>query len=248
MRLTLENPKIFSDIITIISELVTEVRIRINKEGIHLSAVDPANVAMVHFKIPSTLFSELELSKEEVELGVNLNNLKAVLRRCKPGSALTLEKQDNLLKIGIRDRIKRDFSLALIEIDSEDKNMPQWEFNSVIHINSEALVEVIEDCAIVSDACTFLAEPTKFIVEAHGLNSARAEFSSDEAEIHSGNSTARFSLEYLNKFVKGAKISSRATLSFSNNHPMRIDFPTGGVILSFVLAPRVEQDDYSAPT
>ena len=242
MRATLPNPKIFSDIITIISELVTEVRIKVSKDGISLIAIDPANVAMVYFKIPAELFSEFHIEKEE-ELGINLNNLKAVLRRCKPGAAMVMEKQDNILKIGLHDRIKRDFSLALIDIDVEEKPLPQWEFNSVVHIPSETFVEVIEDCAVVSDACTFIAEPNKFIVEAHGLNSARAEFSSDEAEIHSGNSIARFSLEYLNKFIKGAKISAKATLSFSDNHPMRLDFHTGAVVLSFVLAPRVEQDD-----
>jgi proliferating cell nuclear antigen len=242
MLLTLQNPKIFSDIVTIISEIVTEVRIKISKEGISLTAIDPANVAMVYFKIPSELFSEFALEKEE-EIGVNLNSLKAVLRRCGPGASLTLEKQDNFLNLGIKDRIKRDFSLALIEIDTEDKPLPQWEFNSVVKINSDSFIEVIEDCAVVSDACTFIAEPDKFIVEAHGLNSARAEFSSDEAEIHSGNSMARFSLEYLAKFTKGAKVSNKAVLSFSNNHPMRLDFHTGLVLLSFVLAPRVEQED-----
>jgi DNA polymerase III sliding clamp (beta) subunit (PCNA family) len=183
------------------------------------------------------------LEKDET-LGMNLENLRAVLRRSKPGSALLLETQENTLKIGIHDRIKRDFSLALIEIDTEEKPLPEWEFDSVVKMNADTFVEVIEDCAVVSDACTFVAEPEKFVVEAHGLNSSRAEFSSDEIEIHSGNSIARFSLEYLSKFVKGAKISTRATLSFSNNHPMRLDFTTGQIILSFILAPRqIEQED-----
>ncbi|MFH1289906.1 MAG: proliferating cell nuclear antigen (pcna) [Nanoarchaeota archaeon] len=243
MKLTLQSPKIFADLVTIISELVTEVRLKVNKEGMSLTAIDPANVAMIYFKIPSGLFTDFDLDKEEEELGINLTNLKSVLRRCKPGAALTLEKADNLLKLGIQDRVKRDFSLALVEIDAEEKPLPEWEFNSVVKINSDTLTEVIEDCAIVSDACTFIAEPDKFIVEAHSLNSARAEFSSDEAQIHSGNSTARFSLEYLQKFIKGAKVSNQSTLSFSDNHPMRLDFHTGDVVLSFVLAPRVEQDD-----
>jgi len=243
MKLTLQSPKILSDIVTVISELVTEVRLKVNKEGMSLTAIDPANVAMIYFKIPASLFSEFETDKEEEELGINLINLKAVLRRCKPGASLTIEKQENLLKLGLQDRIKRDFSLALIDIDAEEKSLPEWEFNSVVHLNSDTFVEVIEDCAVVSDACTFIAEPDKFIVEAHGLNSARAEFSSDEAEIHSGNSTARFSLEYITKFIKGAKVSNKASLSFSDNHPMRLDFRTGDVVLSFVLAPRVEQED-----
>ncbi len=243
MLLKLTNPKIFSDIITIISELVTEVRMKVSSEGITLTAIDPANVAMAYFKVPASLFSEFNLTKEEEELGINLTDLKAVLRRSKPGSSLSLEKVDNMLKIGIHDRIKRDFSLALLDLDFQEKPFPVWEFNSVVRLNAESLVEVIEDCAVVSDACTFIAEPNKFIVESHGLNSARAEFSTDEAEIFSGNSLARFSLEYLSKFIKGAKISSNATLSFSNNHPMRLDFHTGDVKLSFVLAPRVEQAD-----
>jgi len=242
MLLKLENPKIFSDIVTIISDLVTEVRIKITAEGMSLTAIDPANVAMTYFRIPSALFTEFQIEKDH-ELGINLDNLKAVLKRCKPGSSLIIERKDNLLKLGIHDRIKRDFSLALIDIDVEEKPLPEWEFNSVIHINSDAFVEVIEDCAVVADSVTFQAEPNKFIVEAHGLNSARAEFSTDEAEIHSGNSLAKFSLEYIVKFAKGAKISNKATLSFSDNHPMRLDFHTGQVILSFVLAPRIEQDD-----
>lgn len=242
MMLKLENPKLFSDIISIISELVTEVKIKVNSDGLALTAVDPANVAMVHFKMPSDLFSEYQLDKPEV-LGLNLDNLKAVLRRCKPGSSLTLEKHENTLKLGIHDRIKRDFALALIDLDSEEKEMPNWEFNSVVKLNADSLVEVLEDCSIVSDACTFIAEPSKFRVEAYGLHSAKAEFSSDEAEIHSANSMARFSLEYMNKFSKGAKISNRAQLSFSDNHPLRLDFMTGNVTLSFVLAPRIEQDE-----
>lgn len=244
MHLKLDSPKIFSDIIGIISELVTEVKLKVNSEGMYLNAIDPANVAMTYFRIPKDLFSEFELTESDKteELGVNLENLKAVLRRCKPGASLTLERESNLLKLGIQDRIKRDFSLALIDTESEEKNLPEWEFNSVIKMNSDSFVEIIEDCSVVSDACTFIAEPGKFIVEANNLNSTRSEFSSDEIEIHSGNSMARFSLEYLSKFIKGAKIASKITLSFSDNHPMRLDFITGNVILSFVLAPRIEQD------
>ena len=241
MHLRMENPKIFTDLISIISELVTEVRLKVTRESISLTAVDPANVAMAYFRIPAELFSQFDVPRDEV-LGVNLENLRAVLRRCKPGSSLTMSREDNLLKIGIHDRIKRDFTLALLDIDAEDKEMPHWEFKSVMKMDSEVFTEVVEDCLVVSDACTFIAEPTKFVVEAHGLNSARAEFSSNEIEIYSDTAKARFSLEYLNKFVKGARVSSRVTLSFSDDHPMRIDFPTGNVLLSFVLAPRIEQD------
>lgn len=242
MQLKLDSPRLFSEIISIISELVTEVRLKISKESVSLTALDPANVAMAYFNIPADLFSQYNVNSDET-LGVNLDSLKAVLRRCGPSSTLLLETSENTLKLSIQDKIKRDFTLALIDIEGDEKEMPKWEFKSVIKMDSTALAEVIEDCAIVSDACTFIAEPNKFIVEAHGLNSARIEFSSDEIEIHSDNSTARFSVEYLMKFMKGTKVSDKVSINFSDNHPMRINFPTGNVLLSFVLAPRVEQED-----
>ncbi len=98
MLLKLENPKMFSEVIGIISEMVLEVRMKVSKEGMSIIAIDPANVAMVSFKLPSSAFSELEVDKEEV-LGVNLDNLKAVLRRIKSGSILVITKQENELKL-----------------------------------------------------------------------------------------------------------------------------------------------------
>lgn len=242
MLLKLDDPRFFGTLISIISELVTEVRLKITKEGMRLVALDPANVAMVYFHIPAELFSTFELEKEEI-LGVNLQNLSQVLKRCGMGSSLILSREENLLKLTIQDRIKRDFALALISVEGEERELPTWEFKSVIKMDAQVFVEVIDDCLVVSDACTFIAEPNKFVVEARGLNSARAEFSSDEVEIYSDHSTARFSLEYLSKFIKGAKIANKVELNFSDNHPMRINFPTGKVMLSFVLAPRVEQGD-----
>lgn len=243
MKLKLDDPRVFSNLIGIISELVTEVKIKVSPEnGMHLTALDPANVAMVYFNIPAELFSEFVSDKEEV-LGVNLSNLKAILRRCGMGSSLTLETEDNLLKLGIQDKIKRDFTLALIDVEGEEKELPEWEFKSVVKMDSQAFVDAIEDCLVVSDACTFIAEPNKFVIEAGGLNTARAEFSSDEVQLFADSSSAKFSLEYLNKFIKGSKIASKVELNFSDNHPMRINFPSGKIMLSFVLAPRVEQED-----
>ncbi len=241
MRLKLEDPRIFAHLIGIISELVTEVRIKITKEGMSLTALDPANVAMVYFSIPNDLFAEFNVEKDEV-LGVNLQNLNAIMKRCKLGSSLIVEKEESSLKLTINDKIKREFSLALIDVEGDDKQMPAWDFKSVIKMDAQAFVDAIEDCSVVADACTFIAQPDKFIIESSNLHSARNEFSSDEVQIFSDASSARFSLEYLGKFIKGAKIANRIEINFSDNHPMRLNFPSGKVMLSFVLAPRVEQD------
>lgn len=242
MQLKLEDPRIFTNLIGVISELVTEVKIKVNKDGMCLTALDPANVAMCYFNLPADLFSKFEVNKEEV-LGVNLDNLKAILRRTKMGSSLSMKRDDNLLKISINDKIKRDFTLALIDVEGDDKEMPSWEFKSVIKMDAQAFVDAIEDCLVVGDACSFIADTNKFIIESNNLHSARTEFSGDDIQIFSDSNSARFSLEYLNKFIKGAKIADKVEINFSDNHPMRLNFPSGKIMLSFVLAPRVEQED-----
>ena len=61
MLVRLKNPKIFSEIIGIISDLVLEVRMKVGSEGLSITAIDPANVAMIVFKLPPEAFTELEI-------------------------------------------------------------------------------------------------------------------------------------------------------------------------------------------
>ncbi len=64
MLVKLENPALLSKAIDIVSELVTEVRIKVNECGMSIIAMDPANVAMVGFKLPKSSFSQFETSDE----------------------------------------------------------------------------------------------------------------------------------------------------------------------------------------
>jgi len=241
MLVRLEEPTLLSKIIEVISELVTEVRIKISEFGMSITAIDPANVAMMKFKLPKSAFSQFESGNEI--LGVNLDSLKRILRRSGSGTPLILEKRENFLEIQIQDRIKRNFSLNLIEVDSPEKEMPVLDYSSRVEISSPDLISSIEDCSVVSDACSFEVKEGKFIIESKGLNSARSEFSSDEAKIEAEECKSKYSLEYLQKFAKGMKLCDKTILYFANDHPLKIDLKTGYIELNFLLAPRVETED-----
>ena len=242
MLVKLDNPLLMIKAIDVISELVTEVRMKVNDTGINIIAIDPANVAMVGFTIPKNSFSQFETDKEI--LGINLDSLKKILRRCSSGSSVILEKKGNMINIQIHDKIKRNFTLSLIDVEREEKEIPNLTFTSGVKLNSVDFADSVEDCAVVADACSFLIKDGKFIIEARGINSARSEFSSDEAEISSEtNCKSRYSLEYLQKFIKGAKLFDKTHLRFSEDHPLRVDLKSDSLELSFILAPRVETTD-----
>ena len=242
MLLKLEHPKILSEVIGIISELVLEVRIKINKDGLSIIATDPANVAMMVFKLPTKVFSELDVENEQV-LGVSLESLKAVLRRVRLGSVLVIGKEDNELKLTILDKIKREFNLALIDIESEEKSVPNLDFISRIEMNSLDFLGAIEDCSVVADSCSFISDQDSFVIKAKGsLNSFNARFT-DEVNIKSESANSKYSLEYLQKMVKATKLTDKVIINFSTDYPLKLDFNNPSIGLSFILAPRIESED-----
>lgn len=244
MQIKLENPLLLSKVVELISTLVIEVKFKIDNSGMSVVAIDPANVAMVRFFLSKDAFSQFDLGNVKQEIwGVNLEDLKKILRRAGMKSSLILKRDENKLNIEIPDKIKRNFTLNLIDIKSEDKELPNLEFSARVEMNSVDLIDAVEDCAVVSDACSFIIENNNFIIEAKNLNSAKSEFSGDEVNIKAENCKARYSLEYLDKFMKGAKLCDKTILNFANDHPLRMDLKIENMELNFILAPRVETED-----
>jgi proliferating cell nuclear antigen len=240
MKLKFDNPKLLADTISLLSELVLEVKAKISKTGFEITAIDPANVALISLKIPAAAFSQFEMDKEQ-ELGLNLEDLKQALRRAPSNSSLTIERQDNMIKLKLGE--KRAFNLALINVDSEEKQMPKLNFGTTIELDSMTFSEAVSDAVIVADSCSLIANENLFTMEAKGsLNSTRTELSSDEVKIKGSGSKAKYSLDYLAKFAKAMKFSPKVLISFSNDYPARFDFNNKDLELSFVLAPRIEEE------
>jgi len=240
MILKLDKPKLLGDAISIISEIVTEVRIKLLKEGMSIIAVDPANVALIIFKLPKESFTLYEAGHEV--WGVSLEDLKRILKRASNSASIVFETDENQLKISIFDKIKRTFSLSLIDVESEDKDVPDLKFTCKIELDSNSFSQGIEDASIVADSCSFITGEGFFMIEGSGsLNSARTEFSGDEAQI-SGIAKSRYSLEYLMKFIKAARISDKVIINYSEDYPLRLDFPGDKMGMGFILAPRVENN------
>ena len=108
MKLTLNDIQYLKEPILVISDLVNEATFKVDKDKIELIAMDPANVAMVVFRLLSTAFSEYNIDDQE-ELSLNLDSLKQILRRAKPEDILTLELVDNKLKIELKSDSTRIF-------------------------------------------------------------------------------------------------------------------------------------------
>jgi proliferating cell nuclear antigen len=248
MKLTIAEPKLFVDSVGIISDIVNEVQFLIDTDKIEIVAMDPANVAMVVYKLLSSAFSEYSVEEKE-SIAVSLDGLKAILRRVKADDVLTLEldKEKNKLRIQLKGATVRTFHLALIDIDRREQKVPDLNFAVNVEMPSTVLDEAIHDMDVVAESVAFIAQKGKLVVEAESnLNAARTEIvERDDVRIRAGTEDvkSKYSVEYLKKIVKGSKLAPTVSLQFGNDYPLMVEYVTKDkVSFSVILAPRVSND------
>jgi len=248
MKLVLADPTLFKDSINVISELVTEARLKIQKDAVELVAMDPANVSMVIFKLLSSAFTEYQVEQPTV-VGINFASLKQILKRAQASDVLILElTTPSELKVVLKGSTTRTFSLALLDIDEKEQKVPNLTFPLRIQVPGEVLNNAIADADIVGESVSFVCEPQTFIVQAEG------DLSKASIEVKEGHGIsiqtekdvkirAKYSIEYLKKMIAGSKLSEDVVIQFNENYPLRLEYTVIDKLqLAFILAPRVEND------
>lgn len=246
MKLILAEPKYFKESVNIISELVGEAKFRIDNDGMQLIAMDPANVAMVVFRLLVPSFTRFEIKKPE-EIAINLHNLKQVLRRIKPNDVLSLELSEDKFKIELKGDNTRSFLVPLIDLEEKEQRVPELNFPYSIEMNSGVFSDLIEDVGVVAESVTLIGEKDKVTLKAEGdLSKANIEVMHGAGAVIKSTTEkikAKYSVEYLKKMVGASKLCEMVSISFNNDYPMRLDYKEiDKMMVSFILAPRVDND------
>ncbi len=238
MRVTLQNAASFSDVVNIVSELVSEIKIKFSLQGLQIAAIDPTNAAMLLYKLPASAFSHYDVEEEE-DIGLNLDDFKQVLKRGKQES-LSLEAKDGKLFVNFGEQ-KKNFVLSLMDIEGEDRKEPELKFATTLKVESSKFQEAVEDCGIIADSVLLSLGEKGFVLNARSsLHSAAIRVLS---EPYKGEIKSRYSLDYLQKMVKASRLASEVKVQFSDDYPLKLHYITAEKAeLSFILAPRVETD------
>ncbi|MBI5797300.1 proliferating cell nuclear antigen (pcna) [Candidatus Woesearchaeota archaeon] len=248
MELTLSEPRLLKESMNIISELVNEVTLRVDKDKIEIIAIDPANVAMVDFKLLSSAFLEYSVPKPQ-ELAINLEHLKQILKRAKPSDtvSLALDEDKNRLKIVLKGDGTRTFNIPLITIDEAEQKLPSLQFATKVMMSSSRFDDAIEDMSIISESLSLTSFPDKFLIKSESnLKDAVVEIQArDDTSIRlDGDAlSSKYSIEYLKKISKANKLADQVSLEFGADYPLRAEYTLMDKLrLSFILAPRVSND------
>lgn len=248
MKFVLAEPKLLKDSVGIISDLVSDVKIKFDSDKLEIVAMDPANVAMIVFRLLSSSFIEYNV-KEEESIVLSLDSLKQVLGRSKASDSVIFELNEETNKLNIRfeGETKRDFNLSLLESSGEDQKVPELNFPGSVELNNFVFNEAIEDMDIISDSIVLNLTQGGLRMEAVGNTSdAKANLvvkEGGELICSEDPIKSKYSIEYLKKIAKGGKLANNVTLKFGPDYPLQIEYKVQDKLsLMTILAPRVSND------
>ena len=240
------DASMFRDAMKSVSGLVDEMVIHITKDKMDITSMDPANIAMVVFSMPSSSAIEWEASiteKEPVEkVCIKLTDLNKVLKRIAKEDVLNIETIDNQLNVGISGY--KDFTIPLLEIEEKkEQKLPDLTHKAKINLPTSKIADAIEDCGIAGEAIVFEVEEEKLVLSANDeLRKAAVTLQGEDVQIVSeGEQKAKFALEYLRKIVL-PKTSKSVEVCLNTDYPLMLKYNAKGYKITFLLAPRVEQN------
>lgn len=242
MELVLSDAKLFRQSIDAMVDLIKDAEFVVNEYGISLKAIDAAQIAMVIFNMPKDVFEKFEVSGT-TKLGVNLPSLSSILKRAHNNDKLALKVKDKRLNIVLSGDNTRSFSINLLDLSSNEMPNPDINFDAVIKMKANNLIEGVKDASLFSTYLLFSVDPKAFKINAKGPQGDlenKTELDSKqivEKDVKK-EATAMFSIEYLQNILKGASTEADVELNIKTNAPLKVRYKISNALLEFFLAPR----------
>jgi proliferating cell nuclear antigen len=246
-KIVLSNAELLKNTIPVISEIIDEGVLNIDKDGVTLLAPDRTMVSVVDFKIFPSAFEEYNV-ENPTSLGLNMANLTSVLKRAKSTDKIILRGGEGKLIIELKGKSTRTFEIPLLDIKTEKPPIDQLKFNARVELDSGIIEEGIEDAEVIGDAVFLEATPESFRMFARGdVSSSTLEIKKGEEGLlnitANGSTKAQYPLDYLKKMVKIGRLSKQAVIEFDKDYPLRLNFKIPEKMeIKFILAPRISEE------
>jgi proliferating cell nuclear antigen len=237
--------EVLKTVLDAVQTLVDEAKIQCTAEGISLKAVDPAHVAMVELSLGKGAFEEFKA--DELEMGIDLDKLKDILKLAGSGDTIGLEyKEDTHRLVFTIGHLTR--RMSLVDTSSmTDPKVPNLNLPSKVTLAAGELQQGIKASEAVSDHIALVAEGDKFELQADGDTDQVNLTLDGDALIKieaAEQSRSLYSLDYLANMAKVVKAGDAITLNLGTDYPVKMEFDIadGHGHITYLLAPRIESE------
>jgi len=236
-----------SDALEPVTSLVHECKIQLNEDGLSITSVEAANVAMVDMEIETGAFESYEASGET--LGINLDRFTDVLGMADSGDLIRCELNEETRKLEI-DIGDLSYTLALIDPDTirQEPDIPDLDLPATIVLPGEQISRGVTAADLCSDHVSMRADADDgaFHIEAEGdTDDVDLELDDELLSANVGESCqSLFSLDYLKDMERAIPDDAEVSLLLGSEFPVKLRYSIddGRVSVVNMLAPRISSE------
>ena len=244
----------FKTLIESLKDILADVNIEFNEEGMKIITMDSTQTILVHLKLEASNF-EYYYCKNKIFVGVNMNNLFKIIKTLTINDSLTFfmeEADENTLGISIvngdKNR-KTTIKFKLIDLDIVNFKAPSTKFESILTMPSDEFNKICRDMSALTDVIEIKSVGNQLILGGVGdfadQETVLGQYENGLTFKLAGNKDnviqGYYNLKHLQLFAKCTSLCTSIELYMKNNYPLVIKFAVGSLgNLTLALAPKLE--------
>jgi proliferating cell nuclear antigen len=234
--------KTLATIVALLRGLVDEALLRVSRDGVRVTAVDPAHVAMLDLRIPPSTFEGFQV--EDCSIGMDLDKLNDIVKAAsaEPVIHLSLPKGGSQMTFKFGNITRR---MSLLDASSMAvPEVPKLALTSQVTLPNHQLECILKAADSVSDHLRFTLEKEALTIEANGdTDDVRLQIEAADLTgmATDGKCRSLFSTDYLGSFAKAVG-TNPLTLQLGTDMPLLANCQPSGMQLTYLLAPRIDAE------
>ncbi|OLY81477.1 Proliferating cell nuclear antigen [Smittium mucronatum] len=257
----LSQASILKKIVESVKDLVSQANFDCSESGISFQAMDESNIALSSFLLRSDGFDPYRCDRN-LSLGIKFSTLSKILKCAGNDDVVIIKYEDDndILSLVFKDQKNErisEFSIKLLDIDSEYLSIPEQEFECNVSMSSSEFSRICRDLMTIGSSVVIDAtkEGVKFSStgdEGNGSVLLKQSPSIDDDGRKTVGTTVNMtepvslelSLKYLNNFTKASPLSDSVLINMSNGIPVLFQFNVGDIgYIRYFLAPQIKDDE-----
>ena len=235
-----------------LKEVLHDVNLVFSPEGVRLVTMDGSRVALIYLKLRAESFEEYHCTGT-VNCGVNMNSMFKLLRITGSHDTIVMYcTTGNAHELGIRianseRNTSTDFKLKLLDVDSENIQIPAVSFDAVLTLPSAYFQRICRDMLNLSDTITVSTRGPQLVLSCSGDFASQETVISEAADcmsVHTAsekNVQGRYSLKYLTLFCRASSLSTTLEMFLKEAYPLIIKYNVASLgEIRFCLAPKMD--------
>lgn len=253
-----DEAHLLKKIVDSIKDCVKLCNFNCTEHGITVQAVDDLRVLLVSLLVGSLAFSDYRCDRD-ITLGIDLELFSKIIKCGNNEDYLTVLAEDSpdsvvaIFEDKKRERVS-EYSLKLMDIDSEFLRIDDMQYDSVINMPSAQFAKIVRDLKNLSESLsiTVTKDQVKFAAEGEtGRGSVMVKPFTDMDNPEELVSVTlenavdlTFGLKYLNDIIRATALSNSITIKLADKTPALFEYKLdAGGYLRFYLAPKFDEED-----